>query len=51
MKPPQSLISLVLVVLCGGILVLITDVEQLLVRWVNCGSIATEAQKSSQICR
>ena len=51
MKPHQSLISLVLVILCGGILVLFTDVEQLLVRWVNCGPIATDAQKSSQICR
>ncbi|QNJ16211.1 putative conserved membrane protein [Synechococcus sp. A18-40] len=40
-----------LVILCGGILVLFTDVEQLLVRWVNCGPIATDAQKSSQICR
>ena len=51
MKPPQSLISLVLVILCGGILVLFTDVEKMLVRWVNCGPIAKDAQKSSQICR
>ena len=51
MKPPQSLISLGMVILCGGILVLFTDVEQMLVRWVNCGPIATDAQKSSQICR
>ena len=51
MKPPQYLISLVLVILCGGILVLFTDVEQLLVRWVNCGPIATDAPKSNQICR
>ena len=51
MKPHQSLISLVLVILCVGILVLFTDVEQMLVRWVNCGPIATDAQKSSQICR
>ena len=51
MKPPQSLISLVLVILCGGILVLFTDVELLLVRWVNCGPIATETQKNSQVCR
>ena len=43
MKPPQSLISLVLVILCGGILMCFTDVKQLLVRWVNCGPIATEA--------
>ena len=45
MKPPQSLISLVLVILCGGILVLFTDVELLLVRWVSCGPIAKEVQK------
>ena len=46
MKPPQSLISLVLVILCGGIMVLFTDVELLLVRWVNCGPIATEVRKT-----
>ena len=51
MKPPQSLISLVLVILCGGILVLFTDVELLLVRWINCSPIATEAQKNIQVCR
>ena len=51
MKPPQSLISLVQVILCGGILVLFTDVELLLVRWVSCGPIATEVQTNSQVCR
>ena len=51
MKPPQSIISLVLVIHCGGILVLFTDVERLLVRWINCSPIATEAQKNSQVCR
>ena len=51
MKPPQSIISLMLVILCGVILVLFTDVERLLVRWINCSPIATEAQKNSQVCR
>ena len=51
MKPPQSLISLVLVLLCGVILVLFTDVERLLVRWINCSPIATDAQKKIQVCR
>ena len=51
MKPPQSLISLVLVILCGGILVLFTDVELLLVRWINCSSLATEEKKNYQVCR
>ena len=51
MRPPQSLISLVLVILCGGILVLFTDVELLLVSWLSCGPIATEVQTNSQVCR
>ena len=51
MKPPQSLISLVLVILCGWILVLFTDIELLLVSWINCSPIATEAKKINQVCR
>ena len=51
MKPPQSLISLVLVILCGGILVLFTDIEVQLVRWVNCSAIDTEPEKNSDVCR
>ena len=51
MNPPQWLINLVLAILCGGILVLFTDVELLLVRWINCSPIATEAQKNNQVCR
>ncbi len=51
MKPPQSLISLVLVILCGGILVLFTDVELLLMRWIDCSLIAKESQKNNQVCR
>ncbi|MEC8441637.1 MAG: hypothetical protein VXZ59_04885 [Cyanobacteriota bacterium] len=50
-KPPQALITLVLALLCAGILVLFTDAEQMLVRLINCGPIATEAQKNSRICR
>ena len=50
-KPPQALISVVLALLCAGILVLFTDAEMLLVRWINCGPIAIEAQKTSRICR
>ena len=50
-KPPQALITVVLALLCAGILVLFTDAELLLVRWINCGPIATDAQKNSRICR
>jgi hypothetical protein len=31
--------------------VLFTDVEVGLVRWFNCGPIATEAEQNSEICR
>ena len=34
-----------------GILVLFTDIEVQLVRWVNCSAIATEAEKNSDVCR
>lgn len=45
------LITLVLAVLCGGILVLLTDVEVSLVRWVNCGPFSTAGERSSEECR
>ena len=51
MNRRQTLISLVVALLCGGVLILFTDVEVQLVRWLNCGPIATEAEKSSAICR
>ena len=37
--------------LCVGILVLFTDIEVQLVRWVNCSAIATKTEKNSDVCR
>ena len=51
MNRRQSLISLLVALLCGGVLVLFTDIEVQLVRWVNCGPLATEAEKSGDVCR
>ena len=51
MNRRQSLVSLVVALLCGGVLILFTNIEVQLVRWLNCGPIATEAQKSSAVCR
>ena len=51
MNRQQTLVSLVVALLCGGVLILFTDVEVQLVRWLNCGPLATDAQKSSAICR
>lgn len=54
-RPPLTrknwLISGALVLLCGGILVLFTDVEVGLVRWFNCGPLSTESERNTQICR
>lgn len=39
------------VLLVLGALVLLTDVELSIVRWVNCGPIATAGEKQSEMCR
>jgi hypothetical protein len=37
---------------CAGILVLFTDIEMSLVRWVNCGPLAGEEERSNRpLCR
>ncbi len=51
MSKQHWLVSAVLVLLCGGVLMLFTDVETSLVRWINCGPFATAAERDSQICR
>ncbi|MFU8885036.1 MAG: hypothetical protein ACNA8O_06220 [Cyanobacteriota bacterium] len=51
MSKSNWLISGALVLLCGGILVLFTDVELRLVRWVNCGPLAPASERSSEMCR
>ena len=51
MNRRQSLVSVPAALLCGGVLVLFTDIEIQLVRWVNCGALATEAEKASDVCR
>ena len=47
----QTLATVAVSALCVGILVLFTDIEVQLVRWVNCSDIATEAEKNSDFCR
>jgi len=44
-------ITLLLVLLCSGILVLFTDVELRLVRWLNCGPLAPARERGSEVCR
>ena len=45
------LISGVLALLCGGILVLFTDVEMDLIRWLNCRPAASSSELHSDLCR
>ena len=51
MTSRQTLATLAVSALCVGILVLFTDIEVQLVRWVNCSTIATETEKNSDVCR
>ena len=51
MNQRQTLSTMVVAMLCVGILVLFTDLEVQLVRWWNCSTIATEAERDSEMCR
>ncbi|WP_198015162.1 hypothetical protein [Synechococcus sp. CC9616] len=51
MNRRQSLVSLAVALLCGGVLVLFTDIEVQMVRWFNCGPLSTEAEQNSDVCR
>ena len=51
MTSRQTLATLVVSALCVGILVLFTDIEMQLVRWVNCSAITKEAEEKSDVCR
>jgi hypothetical protein len=43
-------VTAVLVLICCGILVLFTDVELRLVRWVNCSAFAPVSERGSAVC-
>jgi hypothetical protein len=47
----NTLVSLAVLVLCGGILVLFTDLELSAVRWINCGPWALESERRAGFCR
>lgn len=51
MRKSDWLVSTLLVLICGGILVLFTDVELRLVRWVNCSVLAPGSERGSAMCR
>ena len=51
MKPSHLLVTAAVVALCGGLLVLFTDIEVSMVRWASCGPFATQQEDRSELCR
>ncbi|MCS5699405.1 hypothetical protein NZK32_10180 [Cyanobium sp. FGCU-52] len=51
MRTRNLLVSGAVGLLCLGILVLFTEIEDDLVRWVNCGPLAAGRERSTTICR
>ena len=51
MSRRQTWATLAVILLCGGVLVLFTDVEISLVRWFNCGPLATQEEVNSSVCQ
>ena len=51
MKKTQFLVGGAVAVLCAAILVLFTDIEVKVVEWVNCGPLALQRDRQSEVCR
>ncbi|QNG27298.1 MULTISPECIES: hypothetical protein [unclassified Synechococcus] len=51
MTSRQTWATAAVILLCGGILVLFTDVEVGIVRWFNCGPLSTPSEDRSEVCR
>jgi hypothetical protein len=52
MRQRHLLVTAAVAALCAGILVLFTDIEVSLVRWVNCGALAPETERRDRgLCR
>ncbi len=51
MSKRQLLISGAVALACGAILVIFTDIETGVVRWVNCGPLGGPQEQRSEICR
>jgi hypothetical protein len=45
------LVSAILALLCGGILVLFTDIEGAPMRWLRCGPLASQERPHGEPCR
>lgn len=51
MRKRDGVVSVAVLVLCGSLLVLFTDIELSFVRWVNCGPLGGGREHRSEACR
>ncbi len=51
MKGSHLLVSAAVALTCAAILVLFTDIEVGVVRWINCGPLAGRGEQRSELCR
>ena len=51
MNKRDLIVSSAVLALCAGLLVLFTDIEVSLVRWINCGPLAGAGERRAEICR
>jgi len=51
MKRSHRLVSAAVALICAAILVLFTDIELKLIRWINCGPLALHRERQSGVCR
>jgi len=51
MSRKHLLVTGAVAALCAGVLVLFTDIETSVTRWVNCGPLATTGERHSELCR
>ncbi|MFN5193051.1 MAG: hypothetical protein ACK5E6_01310 [Cyanobacteriota bacterium] len=47
----NGLVTAAVLLLCVGILSLLTDIEIRAVRWLNCGPLADTEERHSTVCR
>ena len=51
MQRRDAFISAAVLLICATLLAVFTDIELSLVRWVNCGPLASEEARESRVCR
>ncbi|MEB3266226.1 MAG: hypothetical protein VKN13_06385 [Cyanobacteriota bacterium] len=50
-SPRHGLVTAAVLLICLGILTLLTDIETRAVRWLSCGPLAAGQERQSELCR